>query len=225
MSYTIDHDLFMWLNFDGGNFLDSAMKLISGVWIWVPLYMLMLYLVWARDSWRGVALFIVVVAAAMGLSDLVCGIFKHSGPLADVWSDFPPRWRPMFTPELEGLQISADSLRAWRLNPTPDIPTAVHIPDGVVGGGKYGTVSAHAATIVAAMTMGACVVGRRWFTVLAVISALLVCYSRIYLAKHFPIDLVLGALIGATLSLMLYLLYRRVVRGSIVAKKKSKSKL
>lgn len=211
MNYTIDYPLFMWLNFDGGECLDRVMIAISGVWLWVPFYLLMLWLVWRKDGWRGLLLFTLMVAAAMGLSDLVCGIFKHSGPLADVWSDFPPRWRPMFTPALEDLAITPDSLRAWRLHPTAELPSAVHVPDGVVGGGRYGTVSAHAATIVAAVTLSPLVIRRRWFGLLAFFVALLVCYSRIYLAKHFPIDILLGAITGATIACLLYLLYRRLI--------------
>lgn len=213
MNYTIDYPLFMWLNFDGGECLDRAMILISGVWLWVPFYLLMLYLVWRKDGWRGMLLFVVVAAAAMGLSDMICGIFKHSGPLADVWSDFPPRWRPMFTPALEDLTISPDSLRTWRFNPTAELPHAVHVPDGVVGGSRYGTVSAHAATIVAVATLSISVIRKRWYSLLAFLVALLVCYSRIYLAKHFPIDIALGAVVGATIAYGLYLLYGLLIKA------------
>jgi undecaprenyl-diphosphatase len=40
------------------------------------------------------------------------------------------------------------------------------------------------------------VLRRKWFTVLMIVVAPLVCYSRIYLACHFPQDILLGAAVG-----------------------------
>ena len=51
--YTFDHDLFLWLNFDGGPVIDSAMKVVSGIWMWIPLYLLIIYLVWRKLGWCG----------------------------------------------------------------------------------------------------------------------------------------------------------------------------
>lgn len=206
MNYTFDHGLFMALNFDGGPLLDRAMLAVSGTAMWIPLYVLMLWLVWRREGWRGAALFVVAVGLALGLSDVVCGVFKHSGPLGWLLPDFPPRWRPMFTPALEGLDIAPDSLMRWRLHPTADLPSAVHVPAAALGG-RYGTVSAHAATIVSLAVVSARAIGRRWYAWLMVAATVLICYSRIYLAKHFPGDLVLGAAVGAAVGAFAYRLY------------------
>ena len=112
--YTFDHDLFLALNFDGGTCLDRAMLAISGTPLWIPLYLLVFWLVGRRYGWRMLLLFVLLLAAAMGAADIVAGIFKHSGPLGGLLPDFAPRWRPMFTPELEGLAIAPDSLRTLR---------------------------------------------------------------------------------------------------------------
>ena len=45
-----------------------------------------------------------------------------------------------------------------------------------------------------------------------ILCALLICYSRIYLAKHFPIDLLLGTAVGLITGRAMYLLYRRLSR-------------
>ena len=37
-----------------------------------------------------------------------------------------------------------------------------------------------------------------------------ICYSRIYLGKHFPMDLVWGSLVGAALGRAAYAIYRRL---------------
>ena len=114
-----DHNLFLALNFDGGPFMDRLMLTVSGTTMWLPLYALILWLVWRRDGWRNVILFTALMIAALVLSDMISGIFKHNGVLGGLLPDFEPRWRPMFTPALEGLEIAPDSLRKLRWL-TPD---------------------------------------------------------------------------------------------------------
>ena len=205
-----DHNLFLALNFDGGPFMDRLMLTVSGTTMWLPLYALILWLVWRRDGWRNVILFTALMIAALVLSDMISGIFKHNGVLGGLLPDFEPRWRPMFTPSLEGLEIAPDTLMRWRFegHATPGI---VHVPEGALGG-KFGTVSSHAATVVALLVLSAAEIRRRWFTFLMVAATLLICYSRIYLAKHFPVDLLLGAAVGALTGWAMLRAYRCIGR-------------
>ena len=55
--YTFDHALFLALNFDGGPVMDRLMTLVSGTAMWLPLYALILWLVWRREGWRRTLLF------------------------------------------------------------------------------------------------------------------------------------------------------------------------
>lgn len=183
---TWDYPLFEVLNFDGGATLDSLMSAISGIVMWIPLYLLILYMVWRRWSWRGVVALILAVALALGLADLLAGIFKHSGPLKNLWPDFPARLRPMFS---EGLS-------------DVNIPSTNH--------GRYGTVSAHAATIVSLSIISAYAIHRRWFSWLIAVVAIAICYSRIYLACHFPQDILLGAALGVVTATLGILLFRAI---------------
>lgn len=170
--YTCDHDLFLWLNFDGGPVMDTSMLLASKPLVWVWVYLLMLYFVWLRHRWMGVLLFVIAAAIAIGVADIVSGIFKHSGLLGDVWASFPARLRPMHTPELQD---------------------KIHV---LTGGGKYGTVSGHAATMAAIALNSSLVIRRRWFMWMMIAVVVVICYSRIYLAYHFPIDIALGVATG-----------------------------
>ena len=204
--YDFDHQLFLDLNFDGGPCMDRLMLTVSGTAMWLPLYALILWLVWRRSGWRGVIVFTVLMIAALALTDMVSGMFKSNGVLGGLLPGFEPRWRPMFTPSLEGLEIAPDSLRALRMAGTPGDWT-VHVPVEAVSG-RYGTVSAHAATIVALTVLSAAAIRRRWFTALMLFCTVLICYSRIYLGKHFPMDLVWGTLVGAALGWAAYLAYR-----------------
>lgn len=179
-----DWSLFETLNFDGGELFDALMSAVSGVAMWIPFYLLILFLVWRRYGWRGLLIFLLSIGVAMGVSDLVAGIFKHSGPLAELWPSFPVRPRPMFTEGLSDIHVvSFDH-------------------------GRYGTVSAHAATIVSLALLSSLVVARRWFTLVVIVVAVAVCYSRIYLACHFPQDILLGSLVGVLSALLGYLIFR-----------------
>ena len=93
---------------------------------------------------------------------------------------------------------------------------AVHVPPEAVSG-MYGTVSAHAATIVALTVLACGAIRRRWFTGLMVVCSVVICYSRIYLGKHFPMDLVWGTLVGAALGYAALRAYRRLIRRDSAA--------
>lgn len=168
---TWDWGLFEFLNFDGPAWLDTAMTKVSGTLMWIPLYILIIYLVWRRHSWRGIIAF--AIGVAILLADVVAGIFKHQGPLADLWQSFPARLRPQHTPE--GLDF---------------------VTNGYNTGYIYGTVSGHTSTITAIAILSAVAADKRWFTMVMACVATLICYSRIYLACHFPQDILLGATVG-----------------------------
>lgn len=186
--YTFDHPLFLWMNFDGGAALDKIMLAISTPAVWACLYLIILYMVWRGYGWRGVVIFLVAAGGAVALGDMISGIFKHAGLLKNLWPSFPARLRPMYTPELEGL---------------------IHV---VKEGGQYGTVSGHAATMTAMAVLAITAVGRRWFTWLMVVAVALICYSRIYLAYHFPVDIALGVVTGLVSGAAMLLLYRWLIR-------------
>lgn len=186
---TWDWGLFEFLNFDGPAWLDVAMTKISGMALWIPLYILILYLVWRRHSWRGILAFVVAVGVAILFADVVAGIFKHQGPLADIWPSFPARLRPQHTPE--GLDFAAN---------------------GYYTGNIYGTVSGHTSTITAIAILSAVAVEKRWFTIVMASVATLICYSRIYLACHFPQDILLGAVVGIVAAIIGILLFKYGLR-------------
>ena len=206
--YDFDHDLFLALNFDGGPTVDRIMFTISGTTMWIPLYLLILWMVWRRGGWRDTLLFFVLMVGAIVLSDMLCGMFKANGVMGELLPDFQPRWRPMFTPELEELAITPDSLYVIRQTGMAG-DWAVHVPVKAVAG-HYGTVSAHAATIVTLAVLSCAAIRRRWFTALMVVSTVAICYSRIYLGKHFPMDLVWGALVGGILGYAAWRIFRHL---------------
>jgi undecaprenyl-diphosphatase len=185
--YTFDHNLFLWLNFDGGKVMDSVMEIISGTLMWIPLYLFIIVWAFYKYGWRSAIAFVVCLILAIGLADMLCGIFKHTGLLKDLWASFPVRHRPMFDSAVRDLA---------------HVPSYAH--------GPYGTVSAHAATVVALAWVSALMIRRRWYDWLIAVSVVLICYSRIYLACHFPMDLLLGTIVGTITGVAMYFLWRKI---------------
>lgn len=191
----LDEAIFLALNFDGGSAIDQAMFIISGRLTWLPLYLLIIYLIWRRYGWRTTLFAVLLIAAAVGLADQICNLFKN------------------------GLQMLRPNHDA-DVMPLMHFPLRDGVP--FVNKGLYGTVSAHASTTtaiaylahsfiherlwhtagaVAAATVAVSFVQRRWFTIVAFVWVAMICYSRIYLGAHFPSQVLagiaLGVLIGA----------------------------
>lgn len=74
-------------------------------------------------------------------------------------------------------------------------------------GGLYGFVSSHAANALAIATF-LCLRYRKkaWVVITLSIWALLTCYSRAYLGKHYPGDLLCGGLFGAVTGIVVFTL-------------------
>lgn len=71
----------------------------------------------------------------------------------------------------------------------------VHLAGKKCWGGKFGFVSSHAANSFAIATFFFLILGKNWYGLLF-LHAGMVSYSRIYLAKHFPGDILAGAILG-----------------------------
>ena len=186
-NFNFDERLFLWLNFDGGAALDAIMSAISGAVMWIPLYLFIAWIILRKYGWKSLIAFVVCLALAMGISDMLCGIFKHTGLLKNLWADFPARHRPMFDVAVRDLA----HVVSYRHGP-------------------FGTVSAHAATTAALGLLSALVIRQKWYGWAIAFIVLLISYSRIYLACHFPQDIALGLAVGAISGGVMYLLWRKL---------------
>jgi undecaprenyl-diphosphatase len=80
----------------------------------------------------------------------------------------------------------------------------VHLAGQKCWGGKYGFVSSHAANTFGLATLFLFIFKSRVYLGLLAY-ATLVSYSRIYLAKHYPLDIFFGALLGIIVGYSIYL--------------------
>ncbi len=105
-------------------------------------------------------------------------------------------------------QISSSLIKplVGRLRPTHDPELMFKVRYITGRGGLYSFVSAHAANSFAIATFCALVFRHRLTSVCLLMSAMGVGFSRIYLAKHFPTDVLAGAALGAVVGSLLYYL-------------------
>ncbi|NLH23667.1 MAG: phosphatase PAP2 family protein [Bacteroidales bacterium] len=111
-------------------------------------------------------------------------------------------------------QVSSTLIKEWaqRLRPS-------HIPgwEGTFRlledkGGLYSFVSSHASNVFGLACFSSLVYRRKWYSWGIFSWAGLVSYSRIYVGKHFPLDVLCGALIGLVLGWAVYRLYQWIRR-------------
>lgn len=74
---SFDQDLFLLLNGLHAGWLDPVMVLISGRLTWLPLYALLLFMVWRRWGWRGLVTFGVSVGVLIALADQGSVLIKN----------------------------------------------------------------------------------------------------------------------------------------------------
>ena len=174
-----DTQLFLTLNNLGSEKWDLFWLVVTEMKSWIPLYIFLAYLLYRQFGIKKILLVILLAALLITLSDQTCNLFKHSFA----------RFRPCYNQELEGLM---------RL-----------VKDGC--GGKYGFVSAHAANHFAlALFLGNIFQQKyKWSLILFLLWASMVAYSRIYVGVHYPLDSIVGALIGSMYGYIFYLLYTR----------------
>lgn len=179
------------------------MFIISGRLTWLPLYLLIIYLIQRRYGWRTTLFAVLLMAAAVGLADQICNLFKNG---------------------LQMLRPNHDE----DVIPYMYFPLRDGVP--FINKGLYGTVSAHASTTTAiaylahsfiherlwrtagaaaAATIAASFVRRRWFTIVAFAWVAMVCYSRIYLGAHFPSQVLAGVVLGLLIGVAGVFLARR----------------
>ena len=162
----LDHQLFIALNSFHSAFMDKMMLIITDRVTWIPLYLVILFMIFKTNAWNDALVKVLLLILSVGLSD-----FTTSGLMKPYFE----RLRPCHDVSLDGLMTLVGNC-----------------------GGMYGFASSHSANS-AALAMGLFLMFKvQWprFTMIMMVWALVVSYSRVYVGVHFPGDVLTGILIG-----------------------------
>lgn len=177
---SLDEQILLFFNGNHTAFMDEFMSLITGRWIWIPFYLLLVDMLFKKLGPKYAALTLAAVVIAIVMTDQIC---------ASVIRPYIGRLRPC--------------------NPDNPIFSAITLVKGNQPGG-YSWPSCHAANTFALATLLSCVMQSRRFTALIFTWAILVSISRIYLGVHYPTDLLCGAAFGSVFGYVALLIVSRL---------------
>lgn len=168
----IDTSIFLAINGAHSPFFDSFMTLFTGRFIWIPMYAMVLWILFRNRPRVAAVIYLLMLVAAIAITDQFCA--------------------SVIRPAVERMRPS---------NPHNALSQFAYIVNEYRGG-SYGFPSCHAANSFALASFLSLLVRRRGFSVFIVSWALLNSYSRLYLGVHYPGDLMAGALIGTAAGLL-----------------------
>ena len=178
---SIDSQLFLFLNGLHVDWMDKVMVLVTDMWMWFPLYLLLIY--WAikqygkRCWWVFLALGIVVLCTDQ-LASHVCKPVFH-------------RLRPCYNVDFQDLIYLPKGMAGGRY--------------GFVSSHAANTFG------VAAFLTPVLRKYRPWPAIMLFLWAFISSYSRIYIGYHYPGDILCGALLGLLIGLILWKVFQLVV--------------
>lgn len=165
---------------------DWLMWYVSQSWVWIPLYMALIALMWYRFGWKFTLIALLCLAAAVGLSDWISsGVIKHA----------VCRLRPTHEPALEGLVHTVFGYRGGQYG-----FVSSHAANTIAVALLYSLMWEYGCKHTCRTRSHAC-----WWLLVYVAAN---CYSRMYLGVHYLGDILGGLLVGGTMSAIVFALFR-----------------
>ena len=177
----IDSDLFLFLNGIHVDWMDKVMVLLTEMWAWFPLYLLLIYWTvkqYGKRCWWVFLTVGLVVLCSDQLSAHVCKPLFH-------------RLRPCYNADLQDLIYLPKGMAAGKY--------------GFVSSHAANTFA------VAAFLTPALRKYHPWAAIALYLWAFISSYSRIYLGFHYPGDIICGSLLGILVGLILWKAFQLIV--------------
>jgi undecaprenyl-diphosphatase len=146
---------------------------------WVPLYVFLFYVITKTTGLKKASLFLVFVGITIGITDLIS---------VHLFKEVFLRYRPS-----HNLLIS-DQIKLFMTK------------SGPYKGGEYGFISSHAANF-GALSLALISIFKEkisWITATILVVSFVVCLSRICLGVHYISDVVIGWVVGASISWLIF---------------------
>ena len=182
---SFDSDLFLYLNGLHAGWMDKVMLLVTDMWVWLPLYLLLIY--WTvrqygkRCWWVFVAVGLLLLCTDQ-LSAHVCKPLFH-------------RLRPCYNTDFQDLIYLPKGMAGGQY--------------GFVSSHAANTFGLAAFLIPVLKRF------RPWTAIVLLLWAFVSSYSRIYIGYHYPGDILCGALLGILIGLVFWKVFQLLVVGKI----------
>ena len=178
-----DRSASLWLNSLHTPASDAFWIFLSAKAVWIPLYLLVAYLLFRRLGWKNALGCIVAIGLTILCCDQICNLFKN-------WVCRP---RPCHD--------------EWMIARGIHLPVGLGTPYGFFSAHAANTFGFAACS--ASMLSGDTQHSYTWYTVLIMIWAAMVSLSRVFLGMHFLGDIAVGALAGLVIGYIFAALWRR----------------
>ncbi len=181
-----DQSVFHFINQQMANpFLDAVLPVYRDKLTWIPLYALLVWLMYRRLGWRQTLYVLICTAGVIAVAD----------------------------------QIAASLLKPWvgRLRPCADPQLVGGVRELVGCGGQYGFPSNHATNHFALATvLSMTFLHRAGWRIAVFLWALSIALAQVYVGKHYPSDILAGALLGVSLGIIGVYVLRALTRPRAV---------
>ena len=177
----IDSDLFLFLNGLHTDWMDKVMVLLTDMWAWFPIYLLLIY--WTikqygkRCWWIFLAVALVVLCTDQLASHVCKPVFQ--------------RLRPCYNADYQDLIHLPKGMAGGKY--------------GFVSSHAANTFG------IATFLTPALRKYRPWTAIVLYLWAFISSYSRIYIGYHYPGDILCGALLGMLIGLILWKAFQLIV--------------
>ncbi|MDG1724170.1 MAG: phosphatase PAP2 family protein [Bacteroidia bacterium] len=179
----IDQRLFITIHYDYANsFFDGLMPIIRNAKTWIPLYLVFIFLIFKKHKNKGLFILIATILIVALTDQFSAGFIKP----------YFERLRPCHEPDL-----------------------SKYIRGLIDCGGQYGFISSHATNhfglvvIMSWFFKESC--NLRYSSWLFFIWALLISFAQIYVGKHYPGDIFIGALSGIFIGWIILSLLQKIM--------------
>lgn len=179
---TIDSRLFLFLNGLHSDGLDGVMTTLTEMWVWLPLYFLLVYWTVRQYGKRCWWVFLAVALVVLCTDQLSAHVFK---PVFQ-------RLRPCYNPDFQDVIHLPKGLAGGKF--------------GFVSSHAANTFG------VATFLTYALRRYRPWQAVVLFAWAVFASYTRIYIGYHYPGDIICGAIMGVLVGMVLWKLFQIVQR-------------
>lgn len=182
----IDRAIVLAVNGCHSPFWDEFMWIVSGKTTWIPVYLILFFLVYKNSNKKEFLWFVIGIGLSVGMADLIS---------SQVIKETVERYRPSHHALLTNV-----------------LHFHLYENGELYRGGMYGFVSNHATNFGAIATWVYLFFHKRnqYIAWSMILGALLVGYSRLYLGVHYLSDVIGGFMVGTGISVLIFtLIFKR----------------